>query len=435
MKITFLSFLMLIVATFSNAQFVTIPDANFKNALLSEGVDIDQDGEISFTEAESVTFLNVIDKGISDMTGIEAFTSLEDLFCSKNLLTSLDVSHNTALITLGCDQNQLISLNVANDSNLYEMGISDNQLTSLDLTHNTALQILNCSNNLITSLEFPENTQLSRLDCNSNQLVHLDVSNNAVLEELICTNNQLDSLDVSENINLKYLYCNKNQLTSLDISNATSLVQLFCSENNLTGIDLSDAHLADLDCSFNQISALDVSNFAFMISLDCSNNQIASLDVTANTYLWYLYCNNNQLTTLDITNNTRLQVLNISSMPDLSKVCVWITPFPPNEVSIIKTDSPNIYYTTDCLATGINMPLENHKLNIYPNPSDGIINIDIENSNNAIMEIYDVNGMLLYSRQLKSKSEKTDISDLPKGVYMVKVKQDNSVDVRRVVKK
>lgn len=81
------------------------------------------------------------------------------------------------------------------------------------------------------------------------------------------------------------------------------------------------------------------------------------------------------------------------------------------------------------------MPLENHKLNIYPNPSDGIINIDIENSNNAIMEIYDVNGMLLYSRQLKSKSEKTDISDLPKGVYMVKVKQDNSVDVRRVVKK
>ena len=43
-------------------------------------------------------------------------------------------------------------------------------------------------------------------------------------------------------------------------------------------------------------------------------------------------------------------------MPTLSKVCVWVVPFPPPPISqedcfkvVIKTDgSPNVYYTTDC---------------------------------------------------------------------------------------
>ena len=63
MKVYILSLLMLFLATFSNAQFVIIPDANFKSALLAEGVDIDQDGEISYSEADSVTFLKCFGQG------------------------------------------------------------------------------------------------------------------------------------------------------------------------------------------------------------------------------------------------------------------------------------------------------------------------------------------------------------------------------------
>jgi len=35
-------------------------------------------------------------------------------------------------------------------------------------------------------------------------------------------------------------------------------------------------------------------------------------------------------------------------MPSLNKVCVWEMPFPPAGVSVSTTDSPNIYFTTDC---------------------------------------------------------------------------------------
>ena len=434
MKFLILSLSMFILATISNAQIVIIPDANFKNALIAEGVDTDGDGEIGFSEAAAITFLNVTEKGISDMTGIEAFTGLEDLFCGKNQLTSLDVSHNNALITLVCSENQITSLNLSNDSVLYEFSCSDNQLISLDLTYNTALQIFYCYNNQLTSLDVSKNTHLWRLDCSVNQLASLDVSKDTVLEELICFNNQLTSLDVSESINLKYLYCYQNDLVSLNVSNI-SLIILNCSENKLSSLNISDSHLTNFDCSINQLSSIVVSNCAYLLRLNCSNNKLTNLDLQINTYLEYLYCNNNLLTSLNIINNTHLQLLDISFMPDLYKVCVWSVPFPPNDISLTTTESPNVYFTTNCLATDLNIPEVNDKLNIYPNPSDDIVNIEIENIDNTILEIYDVNGMLVYSKQPNSKSEKIDISGFSKGVYLVKVKQDKSFMIGRIVKK
>jgi len=37
-------------------------------------------------------------------------------------------------------------------------------------------------------------------------------------------------------------------------------------------------------------------------------------------------------------------------MPSLYKVCVWKTPFPPTfMIELFKENSPNIYFTTDCV--------------------------------------------------------------------------------------
>ncbi len=35
-------------------------------------------------------------------------------------------------------------------------------------------------------------------------------------------------------------------------------------------------------------------------------------------------------------------------MPSLGQVCVWDIPFPPAGVDVDTTDSPNVYFTTDC---------------------------------------------------------------------------------------
>lgn len=56
------------------------------------------DGEISYSEAEPVSYLYVDQSNIFDLTGIEAFINLTFLNCGSNQLTSLDMSNNAALI-------------------------------------------------------------------------------------------------------------------------------------------------------------------------------------------------------------------------------------------------------------------------------------------------------------------------------------------------
>ena len=98
--------------------FVYIPDTAFLHALIEEGVDTNGDDEISYTEAEAITYLDVSSEHISDMTGIEAFVNLEYLGCESNQLTSLDVSNNLDLESLSCSNNLLTSLDVSNLVNL-----------------------------------------------------------------------------------------------------------------------------------------------------------------------------------------------------------------------------------------------------------------------------------------------------------------------------
>ena len=70
-------------------QIVFIPDAAFLNALITSGVDMDHDSLIGYTEAALTANLYVDRKGITDVTGIEAFVNLDSLACSGNQLSSI----------------------------------------------------------------------------------------------------------------------------------------------------------------------------------------------------------------------------------------------------------------------------------------------------------------------------------------------------------
>ena len=199
------------------------PDANFRAALASI-LKISEGDEITEEKITATTELDISSKQIADLTGIEHFTALKELYCWNNQLTALDVSKNTALTDLIC---------------------YNNQLTSLDVSKNTALTYLNCDNNLLTALDVSNNTALTGLLCENNQLTALDVSINTALTYLYCDNNQLTALDVSQNTALKELWCNKNQLTALDVSKNTALTELRCFSNQIKG-EAMDALVASL---------------------------------------------------------------------------------------------------------------------------------------------------------------------------------------------
>lgn len=186
------------------------PDANFRNYLLAQSYGAD--AKLTPEEISGITEINVESKEISSLKGIEYFTALEYLDGNSNLLTSLDMSKNTALKELYCYSNQLTSLDVSKNTALTKLYCYSNQLASLDVSKNTALKLLSCTRNQLASLNVSKNTKLTRLDCSYNELASLDVTKNTALTELACTRNQLASLDVSKNTALVLLYCELNQI-------------------------------------------------------------------------------------------------------------------------------------------------------------------------------------------------------------------------------
>lgn len=156
---------------------------------------------------------------------------------------------------------------------------------------------------------------------NINSVASLDVYNSnitdltgiqafAALTFLNCGFNQLTALDVSQNSALAVLYCDENQLTSLDLTFNPSLTFLVCALNQLTYLDVTqNTALTDLYCDENQLTFLDVSQNIALSELGCSTNLLTSLDVSQNSSLTELSCHSNKLSSLDISQNTALTLL------------------------------------------------------------------------------------------------------------------------------
>ena len=80
----------------------------------------------------SVEYLDVRERSIGDVTGLEYFTGLTALDCSGNQLTGLDISKNVELMWLDCSDNELTELDVTNNTLLMELNVRYNQMASPD---------------------------------------------------------------------------------------------------------------------------------------------------------------------------------------------------------------------------------------------------------------------------------------------------------------
>ena len=94
-------------------QRIEIPDKNFEQTLIDLKIDSDErvNGYILKRDAEIVTSLDISNRNIKDLSGIEAFTSLLYLYCFDNQLSGLDLKDNTGLIIVLTDVNDVINPN------------------------------------------------------------------------------------------------------------------------------------------------------------------------------------------------------------------------------------------------------------------------------------------------------------------------------------
>lgn len=108
----------------------TFPDEFFSDYIY-KNIDINEDKKLSQEEISSIVKMDVSNLGISTLKGLEYFTNLTELNCSKNQLTSLNVDLLINLTSLNCSWNHLTSLDLSKNTKLSEVDCTANSTAIL----------------------------------------------------------------------------------------------------------------------------------------------------------------------------------------------------------------------------------------------------------------------------------------------------------------
>ncbi len=198
---------MLFLIEIVSCQIINFPDTNFKAKLLAANtttnffagsyssgnfypwmkIDANNDGEIEISEAQLVYSLYLFGSlnsslsNISDLTGIEYFTSLETLYCANNNLTTINLTNLINLKNFSCQNNQINDLNISELTNLITLTCQYNQIPVLDFTNLLNIVAVNCAGNLITELDFHNSSSFRHLSCANNpNLITINLKNGVI---------------------------------------------------------------------------------------------------------------------------------------------------------------------------------------------------------------------------------------------------------------
>jgi len=259
--------LQLSISSLVLAEPVYFADPNLKAAVEAElGI-----ADPNQTDMLGLTYLSANHLGISDLTGLEYATDVNELHLSSNLISDLSpISELTSLI------------------NLY---LNDNQITDISAVENLVnLDTLFLSINLISDLSPVSGlTGLTSLYLGSNQIIDISsLSGLSNLTMLDLTDNQVDDISVVSNLtSLEHLYLANNQVAGAlpDMSNLTNLQYLHLTNNfiediyGLTGEEPND--LINLLLRGNTLNKVSYCTYLPTIK---DNNPLISIEIEDNPY-------------------------------------------------------------------------------------------------------------------------------------------------------
>lgn len=176
---------------------------------------------ITQSNLDSIVYLDLSKKNISNITGIRNFKKLATLYLNDNNISNInEISELTNLNFLRLDNNNIKNISGLNDlTKLQTLYLYDNQITDITVVHKLLnLTCLNVANNLIKDA--------SGVDALTN------------LKSLSLYGNQItDIIYVKELVNLEDLYLGSNEIEDISpLSNLKNLTELSLSYNNISDV-------------------------------------------------------------------------------------------------------------------------------------------------------------------------------------------------------
>lgn len=384
-----------------------------------------QISELDFTACVKLTNFNCYNNQLTELD-LTPLKKLKWFNCYGNKLTKLDLTSCPGVSAIRCQDNQLSEIVIPQGSLISAIDCSKNQLTKLDMSHCTKLRSLNCSDNLLTELDLSQSPALDNLVCYNNKIrgkamtlliksladrsqkstkgkfkVHFNptqrpqdgnvclksdvalatsknwtvsyadqelkdpayegeeaplngsitlttshqigskigliieapgavqiagvketpvlgkyqnytltsqqVTIQGEITKLQCSSNNLSALQLTDCPTLRTLVCFNNEVTALDLSHAPSLDSLICYINKIESLDFSQTpQLQLIDVQQNQLTSIDLAPLQKLKKINCAKNKLKTLNLTTAKALERLDCFDNQLTQLELPQTATL---------------------------------------------------------------------------------------------------------------------------------
>lgn len=231
---------LLLTAQAAMAQTVKIQDDNFKHALITEGVDLNGDGEIQVSEAQKVTRLYVDRRHISSLVGIKSFTNLEEFGFYENQIWEVDLQGMSKLKSVYGFSTGLERLNIKGCVNLETLYVEYNKLREIDLSGKPKLRELRLQHNELSAADISGKPLLVECQMNNNHISVFNPAGSTAIKTLMLEANYFEALDLRQLKDLEVVdVYNNQQLTSLKVSGLRKLKELNASSCPLTNLNLS----------------------------------------------------------------------------------------------------------------------------------------------------------------------------------------------------
>jgi uncharacterized repeat protein (TIGR01451 family) len=239
----------------------------------------------------------------------------------RNMITNTpNIMKNLILLLLlftGLANAQIVNIPDANFKAKLLAADVTNQIASADSFNLLASPIwydyIKIDSNNDGEIQISEALLVRQLDISNSNIADLTgISSFPNLQYLNCGFNQLTTINVSQNTFLISFKCTSNQISVLDVSNLSILKILGCSSNLISSLDISNLNLQQLLCQNNQLSSLEISSSINLYNLNCSNNQLISLDITG-LNLQYLNFSQNQITNFNFPMQLNMAYFNCSN--------------------------------------------------------------------------------------------------------------------------
>lgn len=199
------------------SQNTYIPDLNFEQALSDLGIDTGPiDNYILTANLEAMEDdISIVEyRGITDITGIAAMTSIYGIIIKNNPIATIDFSGNPNLYYVTLENLNLTEVDLSNNVLIEDLKIIGMpSLANIDLSAQTNLKTLEIGGTLVSNLDLSAKAELTSVILANNQLTSLNAKNN--------NNSRIYSFNVTGNPNLECIQVD-NQANAVAASGSYS---------------------------------------------------------------------------------------------------------------------------------------------------------------------------------------------------------------------